>query len=263
MTIAKRYCTKVHGFAATKQADFRDIPWYSVDSITWKTCEMYGSLIHWDKHNQKLMFLEKHERVQVKQQMKDYGFNADAIVADKDYKEVTRYALFSMRAMEEFYEKKYKDRIFYYELRMPHPVVIMKVLKDDEVENLWELMRPEKLFKGKEKEKNVYKLRKYLASISAIQHRLDSYVTSNPFASEFLTEYFPRLMQPSMVDMGIFQKEIANYIAPPNPPALARIDATHYIPSQNVPKKRDVSELTLKDLEHDPASVPLLLDEIE
>ena len=43
---ARKYTVRIHGFAATKQQDFRDHEWYSSDSTTWKSAERYGTLIH-------------------------------------------------------------------------------------------------------------------------------------------------------------------------------------------------------------------------
>jgi hypothetical protein len=108
MAVARRYTARVHGFAATKQMDFAEIPWYSGDSITWKTGEMYGTLIDWDPRAQKLTFIDnKAERTIAKDRMDRNGFDTSAILGDSNYKEVTRFSLWSMRQMEAFYAHKW------------------------------------------------------------------------------------------------------------------------------------------------------------
>jgi hypothetical protein len=254
MTVSRRYSTKVHGFAATKQSDFAQWPWYSSDSITWKTCEMYGTLIHWDEHKQKLRNFKKEERHKFRRDFERHGFDAEGIINDTNYKEVTKYALFSMRKMEEYYEKRYSTRLFYYDLRLPHPKVIQfwsgsKVLK------AWELFRPAKLFKDSATNDPV-KAKTYLSAISCVQNKLDGLLKSNSRWCAFLEVYFPKLMQPMVADFQIFQKELAQYIAPAAPPPMQRTDTEHYSPENNAPKKRDELQLTLDGLTHDLRNSP-------
>lgn len=255
ITVARRYATKIHGFAATKQADFRDWPWFSIDSITWKTSEMYGTLIHWDGHNQKLVYEEdKSARAQYRSYFLKHGLDADGIIKDTAYKEVTKYALISMRAMEAFYEKKFAARTFYYEMRLPMPPVCIKGMESKEVWSAWLKFRPEILFKADAEEKSEFKVRQFLAAISCVQNRMDSLINSTPAYREFLERHFARMMLPAMADPVVFQKEMAVYLTPPNPPALQRVDVEHYLASNNPPKRRPDPAYEMSDLEVDPAN---------
>lgn len=262
MTVAKRYCTKVHGFAATKQADFRDWPWFSGDSTTWKSSERYGTLIHWDEHAQQIVFEEdKSKRALYRKDFERYQLDADGIIGDTNYREVTKYALISMRRMEEFYEQKYKERTFYYEMRLPHPNHVL-ALGQAEVARWWKLYRPDALFKAHAAEPSWRQHRIYLAAIAAIQYREHGLLGKQPAMQDFLAAYWPKLIRPQLADPTLLQKEIVAYCAPSNPPPLARVDATHYIASNNPAKTRDRSEFTLADLEHDYTKSPILNGEL-
>lgn len=238
MSVAKRYSTKVHGFAATKQLDFRDVDWFSIDSITWKTGEMYGTLIVWDENAQRLSFVDKPDRFKYRNMIKARGFDADVIVADRNYKEVTRFSLDSMRRMEKFYADKYASRQFYYETRLAPPTVVQGCPVDAKyLAKKWNLMRPDEKFK-KHANASEKEIRSFLAAISAVQYGDSNAVQNNKVGHDFLKEYFPSLASPLVSDMRIFQKEMAIYTAPPNPPLLQRTDAEHYSDT-NPSKKRD------------------------
>lgn len=250
MAIARRYCTRVHGFAATKQADFRDWPWYSVDSITWKTCEMYGTLIHWDGHKQILYFdQDKANRVKYRRDFERLGLDADGIINDTNYKEVTKYALHSMRGMEAFYEQRFKDRLFYYDLRMPHPKAVLTTVKIPELREYWRRCRPDTLFKHHAKEADLRKIRTFLAALAAVQSKDYATLNSLPEGLKFLADYFPKLVTPQLAEESLFQKEIAAYLAPAAPPALRRTEPAHYLPTNNPAKPRELPVLSADDLE--------------
>ncbi len=256
MTVAKRYTTKVHGFAATKQLDFRDWPWFSGDSTTWKSSERYGTLIHWDERAQKLVFEEdKSQRALYRTDFEKAGLDAEAIIKDTNYREVTKYALVSIRRMEDFYERKYADRLFYYSLRLPHPDVV-GTLPEAEVRHFWKLFRPDTLFKHLAGQKSLGLIRGYLAALAAIQCRETNYLNSHAGALAFLGQYFPKLVTPQLADPQVFQRELSQYIAPPNPPAMERVEATHFLPTNNVPKAREEVLYSLEDLEHAPEQSP-------
>lgn len=262
MTVARRYSTRVHGFAATKQADFRDWPWYSVDSITWKTSEMYGTLIDWNGDKQFLKFEnDKSKRVQYRDKMKREGFDGDAIVADTNYKEVTRYALHSMWSMVKFYDQRYKDRLFFYDLRLPHSTVVLKSMSIPDVHMYWKRMRPEDLFKDSATEKNTKNIRMFLAAISAVQRCDVAFINQNLTAKNFLQHYFPTLF-PLTADISVFQKEMSVYLSPPNPPALQRLTREQFAATNNPPKSREAEEFSIADLEHDVTLHPVELSEL-
>ncbi len=261
MSVARRYNTKVHGFAATKQTDFRDWPWYSVDSITWKTCEMYGTLIHWDSHKQLLIFdQDKSRRALYRADFERLGLDADGIIKDTNYKEVTKYALHSMRAMEDFYEHKYANRLMYYDLRLPHPRQVLRGMTNKLVLTFWQRFRPPTLFKDHAAESRIDKLRMFLATLACLQYKDYTTLKTIQGGEDFLKVYFPRLVNP-MADEIVFQKELASYLAPSAPPALRRVDAEHFVATNNAPKKREPLGVTLADLEWEvPSTLPLLED---
>lgn len=257
MTVARRYTTRVHGFAATKQLDFRDIQWYSIDSITWKTGEMYGTLIDWDSKAQKLVFEDdKTKRINYREKLKDLGFDADGIINDTNYKEVTRYALFSMRQMEAFYENKYASRLFYYALRLPHRDVL-RGLPGKDLMSWWAKFRPDTVFK-QHCTRPVAEVLKYLSAISAVQNGDINYLGGNTDAKDFLRSYWPKLTDPFPSDFKIFQREVSTAVSPPNPPALDRTELAHWIPQNSPPKVRTAEEFRTEDLEFDaPENHPL------
>lgn len=264
VTVAKRYTTKLHGFAATKQSDFRDWPWYSGDSTTWKSSERYGTLIHWDEHAQKLVFEEdKSQRALYRKDFEKYKLDADGIINDTNYREVTKYALISMRRMEEYYEAKYSDRIFYYALRLPHPDVILADLPQSEVKRYWALLRAPALFKAHAGESQIGSIRGFLRALAAVQYREEQAINESKKAKAFLGSYFPQLVSLNgnglNCDIQVFQKELASYIAPPNPPPLERTEPGHFIATNNVPKFRSDRIFELSELEHNPLAAPITL----
>lgn len=268
MMVARRYMTRVHGFAATKQADYRDWPWYSIDSITWKTAEMYGTLIHWTDREQKLTFEPDKPRwrdFEYVEEMKRRGFDAQTIqgiVTNSNYKALTKYALQSMRLMEAFYERRYAHRTFYYERRLPHPQAVLQNVPNANVARLWASLKPRDLFKHHANEQNIGKLRSFLAAVACIQYKEDVLLKTLPDSLKFLEAYFPKLVTPSIADPLAFQKELAMYLSPPNPPPLARVDKEHYFATNNAPKPREAEKLTLTDLEDDVENVPIDFSEI-
>jgi len=270
ITVARRYCTKIHGFAATKQADFKDFPWYSVDSITWKTSEMYGTLIHWDERKQKLMYIEdKTQRSRFKTTFDSLGLDSELIILEgnakseqdkahlralekkknkKAYKEVTKYALHSMTSMEKFYANLYKHRVFYYELRLPHPLVVRKKWGKKEVMSYWKNIKADETFKEHATENRWLHIRDFLVGISSVQYCEHKYYQKNRRAKEFLETYFSGLMTAS-VDATTFQKELANFIAPPNPAPIER-GASDFADTNNPPKVRGEENYELEDIEY-------------
>lgn len=267
ISVARRYTTKIHGFAATKQADFRDWPWFSVDSITWKTAEMYGTLIHWDERRQKIKFeTEKPNRRLYRSYFEKHGLDADGIINDTNYKEVTKYSLISIRGMEAFYENKYRDRVFYYELRMPQPEACIKkdLVPLAEILQFWKLCRPDDRFDQHADQKSPTHRRRFLAAIACVQNLKTATLESEQPYVDFLSTYFPKLfVNGKVIDENAFQRELALYLSPPNPPVQKRTDMEHYT-SRNAPKSRSEVEFTLADLEHNPEDeIQFQLDELE
>ncbi len=236
LTVAKRYLTKVHGFAATKQSDFRDFPWYSIDSTTWKAGEIYGTLPVWLERSQKLKFVAKGEREPYRGVFEEQGLNADKIVQDSDYQEVTRSSLKSMVGMEEFYKDRFKNRTFYYELRLPPPT--KKIVRKPGVAlSMWrKTFQAEKCFPQHAKQTNESLISEYLNAIACVQYRDLSRLT--PAGLAFLKEYFPTQMGASTVDTLLLAKELSIQVSPGNEAALKRESEEDYADNNNPPKPR-------------------------
>lgn len=224
----------------------------SGDSTTWKTSEIYGTLIHWDEHAQKIVFDEdKSRRSLYREHFLTAGLNADAIIDQTDYREVTKYALYSMRRMAVFYEKKYTDRTFYYELRLPHPKAVHN-LSDLETLAVWQKFRPATKFPSHAAETDPKKVRSFLRALACVQYGDLNYLASlNPRCIGFLESYFPNLAKPLTSDVALFQKEVASYTMPANPPALDRLDVSNFVSTNNPPKDREEVSLTADDLDWD------------
>lgn len=245
MSVAKRYTTKVHGFAATKQSDFRDWPWYSIDSTTWKAGEIYGTLPVWDEKQQKLRFLAKSDnRGAYRQVFLDWGLKADAIINDTDYQEVTKASLCSMTAMEMFYSERYKNRRFYYDHRLPPPPRIRLAFPTaQKIQEAWKLFNPSEVFPQHANITNPGQLQQLLGAISAVQYRRLN--TCSPLGKAFLTTYFPTQMTAQIPDLGVLSKELAMHIAPANEPIKQRETEQDYADSANPPRPRDAKDIPI------------------
>lgn len=213
----------------TKQLDFRDAPWYTVDSITWKTGEMYGLLIDWDARAQHLTMVDdKTKRRNYQDKFIANGFDADAIINDTNYKEVTRYSLWSMRQMELFYARRYAHRRYYYELRLPHPRVLLKA-NEAKLRALWDQFRPQDTFPKHQGVLSSKQVKAVLVGIASAQSG-DYRLLQRGAPLDFLQTYFPKLTDPLPSDPSILQQEMASFIAPSNPPPKQRVAMEHIEP---------------------------------
>ena len=190
MAVAKRYLTRVHGFAATKQSDFRDHQWFSIDSTTWKAGEIYGTLPVWNEAGQKLKFVCKGEREPYRHIFVAQGLNADKIINDSDYSEVTRSSLKAMSDMEKFFKNRDKKKIFYYELRLPAPSRVLNKWTALRVKNIWKrLFRPAECFPEHAAPTSLETVRKWLHALACAQYRELQTLTKE--GETFLKVYFP------------------------------------------------------------------------
>lgn len=237
ITVAKRYLTKVHGFAATKQSDFRDWPWYSIDSTTWKAGEIYGTLPTWDVRRQKLKFLAKGEREPYRHVFEEQGLDAAKIIADTDYKEVTRSSLKSMTGMEEFYKERFKNRVFYYELRMIPPSRVLVGMSPERAKFLWRRkFLADKCFPAQAAEPSGKVIREYLNALACVQYRDLSLLT--PKGTTFLQSYFPQQMSAAIPDTTLMLKELSIIVSPGNEVATRRETEDDFENTNNPPKVR-------------------------
>lgn len=238
MMLARRFTTKVHGFGAFKPKDFRDISWYSIDATTWKSPEMYGLLIHWTGDFRLVMEPDKLKWAQYKAEIVANGFDGEAITSDKDYKEKTRYSIFCFQQMEKHYNRMLQGKLFYYDLRLPHPLHLLGKTSEKTVIKYWKRFRPSQLFKRHADENNPYLIRQYLCAISAAQYRCSNWYNIHKEALDFMSSYWPQLFNPLTSDLSVIQREVAAYTAPPNPPPKSRVALEHW-ETQNNAKPRD------------------------
>ncbi len=263
ITTARRYSTCIHAFAGTKHSDFRDWPWYSIDSISWKNGEIYGMTIHWDESSSvpDLVYdQDKSHRHLYKKFYDQYGLDGAGIVAQKPgaYKDLTRYCLISFRRMEQYYERKYAARPAYYDVRLPHPRSL-KNASLAEIKALWASLNPAEKFKQHAAETDYGALRDYVMAVGAVQNKDRELIEKGPRLWKFLEAYFPALLaQGTLVqDMSVFQRDMAAHITPAIRGGLQRVDASHYVPTNSPPKKREDKEFELVDLEHDMGDSPM------
>jgi len=110
LNVAKKYGTKVHGFAMTKEKQMLKIPFYSVDSTSWLSGGRFGityiftgnKMLHFGKD-------EKKQRLRYKSKIEEYGLNYKKISND-DYNEVDKLNIYSWKAFEKYidmHSKKY------------------------------------------------------------------------------------------------------------------------------------------------------------
>ena len=256
LTAAKRFLTRIHGFAATKQADFRDWPWFSIDSTTWKSSERYGTLIDWDERKQKLGFFEKDKRPRFREKFLQNGFDADSIIKDTNYREVTRYALFSMVRMEDFYVRRFEDRVFYYELRLPPPSIVENWGPKQTAEQ-WAKFEPKRCFSRHSTETDTAKLRHYLIGISAVENLRLPFIQNDNVANEFLSVYFGSHMSANPKDMVKFRQDLSGLVMPRNKAAQARVSPEDYLPTNNPAKSRTERDWEIEELEFEVSRFPL------
>lgn len=258
VSIARRYATRMHGFAATSQRDFRDCAWYTIDSITWKGAEMYGVMMDWNEKSQRLTFNEKTKRNHLRAKMLANGFDADACISGSDYRKVTEFSLWSMRQMELFYQKAYSNRIQYWEVRLP---VLSRLQKatDQRLKRWVRLLRFDDCFKD-HAHKGIAEQRKLLYALCCVQYGDRDALVNNPVFLDHLRPYFDKLVTPLTLDMRSFQRELSIRVSPPNPPPQIRQDVEHYTLVDTAPKLRPPVEFTLEELTYDPTSYPLLAE---
>lgn len=225
----------------------------SVDSITWKTGEMYGILIVWDEHAQTLtMEDDKTQRAKYRGIIETAGFDADAIINETNYKEVTKFGLWSMRQMELYYWKKYQHRRMYYDLRLPHPSLVGK-FGVDEVNHFWTQFNPEENFPQHAKVATDQK-RIILVALAAAQSKDYKTLQFRPEYQDFLAAYVPKLVKPLVTDPALLQQEIVALTAPRNPPPTPRTAPQQIEPVLRIrPRTTDaLTDASLEDWSNHP-----------
>jgi hypothetical protein len=127
-------------------------------------------------------------------------------------------------------------------------------MKPKKIRKLWELFRPDTLFKDFNGA-NDSEVQDFLCAISAVQNGDEHYIRTDKPANEFLGKVFPKLINPLVPDIKILQQELSVYVSPPNPPALERTEESHYIPLPTSARAREAVIYAAEDLDfEDPGT---------
>lgn len=108
-SIAKRYKTKVHGFAMTKTDPMMKLPFFSVDSTSWQAGERFGMTYEFKVN--KLLVHTKDEKQRVRRRLKPniekLGINYEAVMKD-ERSAVGEWNISQWIAFEEYIDKHSK-----------------------------------------------------------------------------------------------------------------------------------------------------------
>lgn len=114
LSTAKKHGAVCHGMAMTKPSILPQLPFFSVDSISWKSGEMYGVTYVWDGH--KLHTITKDKKVQARKRFKQkllaQGCNWKLYIAD-DNNEVTRMTAIAWIQVMEWVKRKLKPKMYW------------------------------------------------------------------------------------------------------------------------------------------------------
>lgn len=254
MEIAKQYCVKVHGFGCNKKRDYSDAGWYSFDSTSWKSAEMYGVFIDWNPVSEKLTFLsklDKHKRRHYRDKIAATGLDVDAIINDTDYKECTKWNLMQLEAVHAFYRSRFAKKTFPYDLRLPHRNVISSMKLGAPVSRLLSRINFDEVFPEHQPLSKKEK-RKLLMGLSSAQRGDYTWLRASPDIVDFLKCYLPGLCSPLVSDMSLLQKGLSELMLPKRQEALKR--GILPLSEMNRPRERGSRSFSIEDLEHDHTS---------
>lgn len=121
MLTARRYRTKVHGFAITSHKAIRDYTLATADSTSWKAGERYGAINFWT--GRKLQFVERKDRFKWKEHIVRLGYDFEKLMRDEPV-EVSSLCIAEFRKMEEYYGAIKASRQDYWRIRTPYPEIV-------------------------------------------------------------------------------------------------------------------------------------------
>ena len=260
INVARKFNTKVHGFAATAGRDFTDIGWYSIDSISWKTGEIYGVIIHFDEKREKLIFDQnKAERYKYKSAFEEAGLDPKLIISDKNYKEVTKFNLWSFRRIEKYYQSKFKKRQFYYEHRLPNPQYIRFKASDKVVEWWWNRMTKRGFFeKHSGSNLPLKEIRELLQAFALLQYGDFNRLQMYPDLVNYLKPYIDNIDQLLQYDGRSLQVALGQYLAPKIKKAMSR-DVRSWA-DVFTSRRRKSKQYTMSELEFSSDELTQVLD---
>lgn len=110
--IAQKYNTLVHGFAMTRTSILPQLPFYSVDSTSWKVGMRYGLLSVWNDEKGKVQQFKKDawdkKAVHIVESYKDIDLDIDKL-REYDEPEVIRASVYAYMKAEKFIQNKLKN----------------------------------------------------------------------------------------------------------------------------------------------------------
>lgn len=114
LRIAKKYGAVVHGFAMSKPSILPQLPFFSFDSISWKSGEMYGVTYIWDGRKFHTITKDKKEqaRRRFKQKLLALGCNWDLYIKD-DNNEVTRMNAIAWLEVTKYIQRRLKPKMYW------------------------------------------------------------------------------------------------------------------------------------------------------
>lgn len=123
MLTARKYRTKVHGFALTGGETLRDCGLYTADSTSWKSGERYGVWMVFDGDH--MRSIEKEDREKWRSHITQAGFNFQKML-NEDRDEVSSFCIQEFRKMEETFNARKTDA-GYWAIRTPYPEIVRRL----------------------------------------------------------------------------------------------------------------------------------------
>lgn len=123
---AKKFRTRIHGFALTSGKALRDFNMATADSTSWKAGERYGVWGAFDGDH--IRTIEKKNRPKWEAHIRKAGFDYN-LMCREDRNEVTSFCISEYVKMEETFASR-KTGLSYWEMRSPYPEVVLSLPKE-------------------------------------------------------------------------------------------------------------------------------------
>lgn len=135
MMLARKYRTRVHGFAITSYKAIRDYAFCTADSTSWKAGEIYGVWVAWTGN--RLATVVKESRRKWKDHIEAQGYDFELMCSENgsqaNRNAVTSYCLHEYRRMEDAMNLRQAGRGNYWDTRLPYPEVLTR-LTDEQIQ---------------------------------------------------------------------------------------------------------------------------------
>lgn len=112
--VAKKYKTRLHGFALTRKEYVKRFPFYTVDSSSWISGSKYG-ITYWIEKNDLMISNNKSDRKRIKnlECFKGYNLDWNKIMVDNG-KEVDKMNIIAWKKFEEIIDKLHREKRMVY-----------------------------------------------------------------------------------------------------------------------------------------------------